>query len=99
MKVSVLGGEESPSLNFSEMISNLVLSRVRARQRHLPFLILPWEQLMVSKVKQLSLLQTGPGRIIHSAPETIHQLISTASTATYWLLSWDLFFLTALRLE
>lgn len=36
MKVSVLGGEESPSLNFSEMISNLVLSRVRARQRHLP---------------------------------------------------------------
>lgn len=31
MKVSVLGGEESPPLNFGEMISNLVLSRVRAK--------------------------------------------------------------------
>lgn len=31
MKVSVLGGEERPPLNFGEMISNLMLSRVHAK--------------------------------------------------------------------
>lgn len=31
MKVSVLGGEERPPLNFGKIISNLVLSRVRAK--------------------------------------------------------------------